>query len=220
MHVFSNTISLLLPLLLLGGSQEAHASPAALDKRQTTGRYCNPASQICYLEYSWGPTVPVFRIAVPDTASSNTPFDTLLQIVAPASLGWVGFSWGGGMTLNPLAVVWPNGQSATVSSRWSTGRTLPDLYPSATYRTVSASRNSTHWTVETVCKGCSKWSGGGLSATGTNTFAWAVSKTAVAQPANSASSFQIHNNVGMFSEGLEQGKVPAAVFEEYVKGAK
>ena len=120
MHIFSNTASLLLPLLLLGGSQESHASPAALDKRQTTGRYCNPSSQICYLEYSWGPTVPVFRIAVPDSASSNTAFDTLLQIVAPASLGWVGFSWGGGMTLNPLTVVWPNGQGATVSSRWST----------------------------------------------------------------------------------------------------
>ena len=74
--------------------------------------------------------------------------------------------------------------------------------------------------METVCKGCSKWNGGGLSATGVNTFAWAVSRTAVAQPANAASSFQIHNNVGMFSEGLEQGKVSAAAFEEYVKGAK
>jgi hypothetical protein len=42
----------------------------------------------------------------------------------------------------------------------------------------------------------------------------------VPQPANSASSFQIHDNVGMFSEGLDQAKVPAAAFEEYVKGAK
>ncbi|KAH6853123.1 hypothetical protein B0I37DRAFT_348609 [Chaetomium sp. MPI-CAGE-AT-0009] len=218
MHVFSNAFSLLLPLMLLGGSQEGQASPT-LDKRQTTGQYCDAASGMCYLEYSWGPTVPVFRIAVPDSAASNSKFDTLLQIVSPASFGWVGFSWGGGMTLNPLTVVWPNGEGATVSSRWSTGRTLPDLYPSATYRTVGASRNSTHWTVETVCSGCSQWSGGGLSATGTNTFAWAVSETTVAQPANSGSSFEIHDNVGMFSESLEQAKVPAATFEEYVGGA-
>ena len=117
MHALSNMLSLLLLLLL--GSQEGYASPT-LDKRQTTGRYCNPGTQICYLEYSWGATVPVFRVAVPDSAATNTAFDTLLQIVSPASLGWVGFAWGGGMTLNPLTVVWPNGNGATVSSRWAT----------------------------------------------------------------------------------------------------
>jgi len=219
MRTITNILSLLL-LLLLSGSREGLASPATatLSKRQTTARYCNPSTQICYLEYSWGPTIPVFRIAVPDTAATNAQFDTLLQIVAPASLGWVGFSWGGGMTLNPLTVVWPNGQGATVSSRWATGRTLPSVYSSATYRTVSASHNSTHWTVETVCTGCSKWSGGALSATGVNTFAWAVSKTAVSQPANAGSSFQIHNNIGSFGDSLV--KVPKATFDAYVKGAK
>ena len=100
------------------------------------------------------------------------------------------------------------------------GRTLPSLYPSATYRTLSASRNNTHWTVETVCSGCSKWSGGGLSTSSVNTFAWAVSRTAVAQPANSASSFGIHNNVNMFSSGLADAMVPRAVFEAYVKSGK
>jgi hypothetical protein len=117
MHVLSNILPILLLLLL--GSQEGQASPT-LDKRQTTAKYCNPGTQICYLEYSWGPTVPVFRVAVPDSASTNTAFDTLLQIVSPVSLAWVGFSWGGGMTLNPLTVVWPNGNGATVSSRWAT----------------------------------------------------------------------------------------------------
>jgi hypothetical protein len=85
---------------------------------------------------------------------------------------------------------------------------------------VAASRNSTHWTVETVCTGCSKWSGGGLSATGVNTFAWAVSKTPVSQPSNAGSSFSIHTNVGMYSEPLTNGKVAKAVFDAYVKGAK
>ncbi|KAK4152687.1 hypothetical protein C8A00DRAFT_44288 [Chaetomidium leptoderma] len=226
----TNIISL---LLLLLSSQGSHASATPnpegsssssldLSKRQAiTRKYCNPTTSICYLEYSWGPTVPVFRIAVPDSAASNSNFDTLLQIIAPASLGWAGFSWGGGMTLNPLAVAWPNGNNgATVSSRWSTGRTLPSVYSSAKYRTVSASRNSTHWMVETVCSGCSKWNNGGLSTTGVNTFAWAVSQTAVSQPGNSGSSFAIHSNIGMFSESLDQAKVPRAAFEAYVKGAK
>ncbi len=129
MHAFSNVLSLLL-LLLLSGSGGASAAavassgPAAadglLDKRQAvTSKYCKPGTSMCYLEYSWGPTIPVFRIAVPDSAATNTPFDTLLQIVSPVSLTWVGFSWGGGMTLNPLTVMWPNGNGATVSSRWA-----------------------------------------------------------------------------------------------------
>ncbi|AEO69821.1 uncharacterized protein THITE_2056800 [Thermothielavioides terrestris NRRL 8126] len=231
MYAVSDILSLLL-LLLLGISGEGQASPVSprpnhLDARQstpTTGKYCNPSTSICYLEYSWGPTIPVYRVAIPDSASSGAPFQTLLQIVAPASLGWAGFSWGGGMTLNPLTVVWPNGNTGvTVSSRWATGRTQPALYPSATYRTLSASRNATHWTVETVCTGCSKWSGsgsGGLNPSGVNTFAWAVSKTAVAQPASTASSFSIHDDVGMFSESLSLGKVPKATFDAYVNGGR
>lgn len=91
------------------------------------------------------------------------------------------------------------------------------MYPSATYRTLSASRNDTHWTVETVCTGCSSWSGGGLSTTGVNTFAWASSEAAVADPGNPASSFAIHTNVGMFSGSLADATVPRDVFEEYVR---
>jgi hypothetical protein len=42
----------------------------------------------------------------------------------------------------------------------------------------------------------------------------------VSQPGNSGSSFAIHSNVGMFSESLASGKVPRAVFEAYVRGAR
>lgn len=93
-----------------------------IDKRQsTTSKYCNTQSNICYLQYATTSTsTPIFRIAIPDVTA--TPFDTLLQIIAPVSLGWAGFSWGGGMTNNPLTVAWPNGNTGkvTVSSRWST----------------------------------------------------------------------------------------------------
>ncbi|GAB1309850.1 Cellobiose dehydrogenase [Madurella fahalii] len=204
-------------VLLLGVCTPGNAAPSAtIDKRQT--RHCDSTSNICYISYSRSASNPTFRIAVPDAGSA--PFDTLLQIIAPVSIGWAGFAWGGGMTTNPLTVAWPNGNNVTVSSRWSTGRTLPSLYPSATYRTLSASRNSTHWSVETVCSGCSRWNGGSLSMTSVNTFAWAMSRTAVAQPANSASSFEYHNNVGMFSTSLNDAKVPRAVFDQYVRGGR
>ncbi|KAL2195530.1 hypothetical protein P885DRAFT_78973 [Corynascus similis CBS 632.67] len=218
MRAITNFVSLVSLLLL--SSQEGHASPAEVSKRQSTSQYCNPETQICYLEYSWGPTAPVLRVAIPDSASTGSNFETLLQIVSPSTYGWVGFSWGGGMTLNPLAVVWPNGNGATVSSRWATGRTLPQAYSSATYRTIAAENNGTHWTVETVCSGCSQWNGGRLSTTGVNTFAWAVSESPVSQPSNPSSSFEIHDNIGMFSASLEQGKVPQATFDQYVQGAQ
>ncbi|KAK0735244.1 hypothetical protein B0T26DRAFT_634955, partial [Lasiosphaeria miniovina] len=183
----------------------------------TTSKYC-ASSGVCYLQIVTSGSNPTFRIAIPDGAAA--PFDTLLQIIAPVSLGWAGFSWGGGMTLNPLTVAWPNGNKVTVSSRWSNGRTLPGLYSSATYKTLSSSKNATHWAVEVACTGCSRWSGGSLTTSGSiNTFAWAMSRTAVAQPASTGSSFSIHNNVGMFSDDLSAAKTPSSVFSQYIKSA-
>ncbi|KAM7197786.1 hypothetical protein V8F20_006459 [Naviculisporaceae sp. PSN 640] len=226
MYLISLATSL---LLALTNNVIAAPSPPVLkdtqptiNKRQaTTSKYCN-AQSICYLQYSTTSTsTPIFRIAIPDV--TTTPFDTLLQIIAPVSLGWAGFSWGGGMTNNPLTVAWPNGNTGkvTVSSRWSIGRTLPSVYSGATYKTLTSSRNSTHWTVEVLCTGCSKWNGGQLSASGNtiNTFAWAYSRTAVPQPANPSSSFSIHNNVGMFSDTLSAARNSRASFEDYARKA-
>lgn len=96
---------------------------------------------------------------------------------------------------------------------------MPSVYSSATYRTLRSSRNTTHWTVEVACTGCSKWSGGQLKPNDLNVFAWAVSRTAPSQPANANSNFAIHNNVGMFTESLTYAKNTAAVFTEYVRTA-
>ncbi|KAK0719236.1 hypothetical protein B0H67DRAFT_642606 [Lasiosphaeris hirsuta] len=208
------TTLLALLLLTLGAS----ASPAALDKRQTTSRYCSSTTSLCYLQITpRAASIPTFRIAVPDGAS--VPFDTVLEIIAPVAVNWAGFAWGGSMSLNPLTVAWPNGNKATVSSRWSTARTMPGTYSSATYKTLSTSRNATHWSVEVACTGCSKWSGGQLSTSSINTFAWALSRTAVQQPSSASSSFSIHNNVGMFSSELKDAKNPAAAFSSYIKTA-
>ncbi len=103
--------------LLLGTGTEASSPPHV--KRQATPKYCSPEKPgMCFAEVETRPGNPTYRIAIPDTA---VPFDTLLQIISPASLGWAGFAWGGGMTLNPLVVAWPNGDKGFVaSSRWAT----------------------------------------------------------------------------------------------------
>jgi cellobiose dehydrogenase-like cytochrome len=112
--------------VLLHSSVAIHASPAfslptaplaAVERRQTTSKYCDAASKVCYVECTTKLNNPVFRIAVSD--GSAAPFDLLLQMIVPVSLGWAGFAWGGKMIDNPLTVAWPNGNKVTVSSRWA-----------------------------------------------------------------------------------------------------
>lgn len=102
--------------IIVGLSGLVHA--ASLTERATLAKYCNTTANVCYIEYSSTASNPIYRVAIPD--ANAAPFDTLLQIIAPVSLGWAGFAWGGAMTLNPLTVAWPNGNTVTVSSRWST----------------------------------------------------------------------------------------------------
>ena len=89
-----------------------------LETRQDASKYCDATSKMCYQEITIRASLPVFRLAIPDTSAA--PFDTILQIISPVSFGWAGFAWGGGMTLNPLIVAWPNGNKVVVSSRWAT----------------------------------------------------------------------------------------------------
>jgi cellobiose dehydrogenase-like cytochrome len=101
------------------------------------------------------------------------------------------------------------------------GRTTPTAYNDAKLTTLGSSKNATHWTVEVLCTGCSKWrtSPRGLSTTDVNTFAWAVSRNAVPQPASNSSSFPMHTNMGNFPADLAPGKTPKAAFQAYVTAA-
>lgn len=58
-----------------------------------------------------------FRTAVPNPATA--PYDIVLQVVALKEVGWVGVAWGGTMLNNPLTMAWANGNSVTVSSRYT-----------------------------------------------------------------------------------------------------
>jgi hypothetical protein len=236
MHLSSLIAVFITPILAASSPlSPSSSSSSEIEPRQiygVTSRYCSNASgnvpSLCFLQYYISATAPTFRIALPSDATNNAAYDTILQIISPITQTWVGFAWGGGMTNNPLTVAWPNGNQGqmSVSSRWSAGRTLPGIYSGATLRTLSTARNSTHWTVEVVCTGCSRWNsqqnGGRLEtqAGSASTFAWAISRTAVPQPSNPSGSFPVHNNQGMFSNALDFGKNARATFTQYVQNKR
>lgn len=100
-------------LALFALSWTASAEPV---KRQTS-KYCPGGTAICFSEYKVAAQNLIYRIAIPDVQAA--PFDILLQIVAPKTVGWAGIAWGGQMSNNPLTIGWPNGDSVVVSSRWT-----------------------------------------------------------------------------------------------------
>lgn len=105
-----------LAILALGGTTAWTASTDAV-KRQSTPKYCPGGTSICFSEYKIEAQGLIYRIAIPDVQAA--PFDILLQIVAPKTVGWAGIAWGGKMSNNPLTVGWPNENTAIVSSRWT-----------------------------------------------------------------------------------------------------
>ncbi len=101
----------------------------------------------------------------------------------------------------------------------TSGHTLPGAYTGASYKTLSSSKNATHWAIEVLCQGCSQWgTSGKLNAAGTSTLAWAVGTGAVTQPTNNASSFGYHSGRGRFSLDLTTAKVASDAFQQYVDG--
>lgn len=62
-----------------------------------------------------------FRVAIPSGVQSYTPYDAVVQIVAPNDVGWAGLAWGGSMTGNPLLVAWRDfSNNVVLSSRFAT----------------------------------------------------------------------------------------------------
>ncbi|KAK4464611.1 hypothetical protein QBC42DRAFT_170844 [Cladorrhinum samala] len=215
-------IAALVPFLSVSAFAAPAESDAHHDKRQAygvTSKYCSTASGgLCYLQYYVSQTAPTYRVALPSDAAQNSAYDVVLQVIAPNSLTWAGFAWGGSMIQNPLTVVWPNGNSgqATTSSRWANSRSQPTVYSGATLKSLSSSRNGTHWSVEVVCTGCSKWNNKGLNVNGPTTFSWAFSTTAVQNPGNSAGNFPVHTSSGVFSQPLDYGKNAKTLFTNYI----
>lgn len=78
--------------------------------------YCDSMNR-CFAAYTNDVNI-TYAIAV--APSPTPPFDVILQVTAPSNIGWCGFAWGGAMTFDPLAVIWPNGSSPVVSPRMAT----------------------------------------------------------------------------------------------------
>ncbi|CAE7205327.1 hypothetical protein PTNB73_07085 [Pyrenophora teres f. teres] len=154
----------------------------------------------------------VYRIAQPANVPANTPYDIVLQVVAPNSLGWVGLAWGGGMIRNPLTVGYPNGSKApTVSSRWATSHSTPAANPSATItplRTGNKS-NSTHWQYTVQCSGCTSYTGASgpvlIDSTGSRRFAFACSQSKVSNPGSATASIPVHDVYGYVTHDFAAG---------------
>ncbi|KAK1752754.1 hypothetical protein QBC47DRAFT_349587 [Echria macrotheca] len=226
-----SSIATLLPSFFLAttvASPISHDSHHRLQERGTWGesRYCKPNNGLCYLQLTptGFPNIPTYRIAIPDSASSSSAFDAILETVTPVALGWTGWAWGGTMLNNPLTVVWPNGNSATATVRWATGKTLPQPYSGATFKLLSSSKNSTHWTAEVACTGCTRWgSSGQIRPDSTNSFSWAVGdRGSVSNPSSSSSSFKEHINNGALSTGAltKYGKNTASAFQAHYSSGK
>ncbi|KAF1830675.1 cellobiose dehydrogenase-like protein [Decorospora gaudefroyi] len=190
----------------------AFAAAAGTVLGQTTKRYCDSATSICYAGWT-GTNGITIGVALP--VAKAAPFDTVLQIVSPIKNGWVGFSWGGTMPYVPLTVGWVNKAANTTiySSRMAFGLSLPQPYADAEYSYIKGTGyNTTHWTLTVRCRGCSQWhdvDGRLMSIDGGATaqkFAYGLATRPPAQPANNASTFNVHSSFGHYKIDLTLGQ--------------
>ncbi|KAF2831354.1 cellulose binding iron reductase-like protein [Ophiobolus disseminans] len=172
---------------------------------------CDAATKICYSSYSDADSGMTFAIALPKAPTD--PYDAILKITAPIANKWAGFSWGGNMVWNPLSVAWANGKSGTISARFAYGIGLPLGYEGAEHFLLKGTTtNSTHWTVNALCKGCTGWINSeetryALNGTGTTEFAWAYGINAVQDPARNDSGFNVHAAWGKWRHDLNAARI-------------
>ncbi|EUC48068.1 iron reductase domain protein [Bipolaris oryzae ATCC 44560] len=154
----------------------------------------------------------IYRIAQPANVSANQPYDIVLQVIAPSSLGWVGLAWGGSMVRNPLTVSYPNGQKATVSSRWATGHATPQQYSSATYTPLSTGNkaNNTHWQLTVKCTGCTAYNGSSgpvyVEPSASRRLAFACSQGRVSNPGSTSASIPVHDVYNYITHDFSAGR--------------
>lgn len=96
----------------------ALAASSAAPPVSATAQYCDEPTGVCYSEVTVGVAPITWRIAIP--AVEEGPFDVLLQVVAPKTVGWAGIAWGGGMLYNPISLGWANGNSTLPAARFAT----------------------------------------------------------------------------------------------------
>ncbi|KAF2196778.1 CBD9-like protein [Delitschia confertaspora ATCC 74209] len=164
--------------------------------------------------YKIGKTI-AFRVAVPSGATPGQPYDAVIQVAAPNDVGWCGLAWGGRMTNDPLTVAWANGQSAVVSSRFTTQHSFPQPYTGASYEVfrTGTKSNSTHWQYTALCRGCTSFPASSsrnttLNPNGANTFAFAYASGKPSNPSSNTSSFPVHDSYNYWSHDFASAANP------------
>ncbi|KAK7964516.1 hypothetical protein PG988_011490 [Apiospora saccharicola] len=199
----------------LAGSAAAQAETVA---------YTDAETGITFQQYPSTDGV-TFRVALPELMSPGQPYDILLQVEAPKSMGWVGWSWAGQMTYSPLTILWANGEQVVHSSRMALLSSVkviianshqrlptPTPYADATYQVLKGTGiKGDTMKFTAVCKGCSSWMDFTgepftVDASQEARFAYAFSANPVAAPSDNTSSFTIHDGVGHWYHDLPAAK--------------
>ncbi|TVY81796.1 Cellobiose dehydrogenase [Lachnellula suecica] len=161
-----------------------------------------------------------YSIGIPEAAAA--PFDVYLSITAPANITYAAIAFGGCMLRSPLLVAWKSNSSIVTSSRWAAAYHPPTIYNgTAVAISKTSSVNSTYWTAELVCSGCSSWLGGSVGAFGNVPLGWALSSSPLANPASSNGSIPYHN-VGKdhFEINITNARNTPSQFGALISGAK
>jgi hypothetical protein len=93
------------------------------------------------------------------------------------------------------------------------GIALPLGYDGAEHTLLKGTTtNSTHWTVNALCRGCTGWQSNedvryALNATGTTQFAWAYGVSQVEDPARNDSAFNVHQAWGKWTHDLNAARI-------------
>ncbi|KAI1376862.1 putative iron reductase domain protein [Hypoxylon crocopeplum] len=189
----------------------------------TNAQFCEEDTGVCYSEVTVGVAPITWRIAIPSVEQG--PFDVLLQVVAPKTVGWAGLAWGGGMLYNPITLGWANGNNTVGAARFATAHIQPEIYDPAAHTVLKGSTaNETHWTLTTLCQGCSTWiHNGGAKETldpgaTAASFAYAASAVPPIDPTDPLTPIGIHSEHGIFTLDLASAK--SEQFDSWVSQLK
>lgn len=101
------------------------------------------------------------------------------------------------------------------------GLSQPTTYDAAEYFYLrGTSTNATHWTLTTLCRGCTAWSSNDESIasihyTGTSNVACAQAKAPVVDPTDNATAFNYHDSFSKWEHDIKAARSP--LFDTWVK---
>ncbi|KAF2821370.1 CBD9-like protein [Ophiobolus disseminans] len=185
-------------------------------------KYFDPITGITFSSVTHANGVS-YRVALPINATMP---DTIVQIASPSSFAWCGLAWGGHMTNNPLSVAWStgatDGERALVSSRMAFGYyAIPQPYEGATYTPLHTSATAEGWSITARCQGCTQWSSSdgdfNLQNDESAVLAYACSSVAPDTPSSNSSTFNIHEQFGIWSHDLTLAR--NASYAKWVKSS-